>query len=64
MVEPINLNKYRKAKARAEKEKQADKNRAKFGRTKVEKQTAKTESKKSVKFLDSHKRDKKDKDHD
>lgn len=64
MAEPINLNKYRKAKARAEKEKQSDNNRAKFGRTKAEKQTAKAESKKSVKFLDSHKRDKKDKDHD
>ncbi|MEM9572669.1 MAG: DUF4169 family protein [Pseudomonadota bacterium] len=37
MVEPINLNKFRKAKARAEKEQRAQQNRIKFGRTKAEK---------------------------
>ncbi|MEL7109277.1 MAG: DUF4169 family protein [Pseudomonadota bacterium] len=37
MVEPINLNKARKAKARADKEQRAQENRIKFGRTKSEK---------------------------
>lgn len=36
----INLRKARKAKARAEKEKQAAENRVKFGRTKHERETA------------------------
>ncbi|MEL7032699.1 MAG: DUF4169 family protein [Pseudomonadota bacterium] len=37
MVEPVNLNKFRKAKARAEKEQRAQENRIKHGRTKAEK---------------------------
>ena len=37
MVEPINLNKFRKAKARAEKERRAQENRIKHGRTKAQK---------------------------
>ena len=37
MVEPINLNKARKAKKRAEKAQTAKQNRIKFGRTKAEK---------------------------
>ncbi|HBF91512.1 MAG TPA: DUF4169 domain-containing protein, partial [Hyphomonas atlantica] len=37
MAEPINLNKFRKAKAKAEKDQRAKENRAKFGRTKAEK---------------------------
>ena len=37
MAEPINLNKARKAKVRADKEKRATQNRVKFGRTKAEK---------------------------
>ena len=37
MSEPINLNKARKIKARAEKEQRAQENRIKFGRTKAEK---------------------------
>jgi hypothetical protein len=35
MSEPVNLNKFRKAKAKAEKEQKAKENRARFGRTKV-----------------------------
>lgn len=38
MVQPINLNKARKAKAKADKQQQAAENRVKFGRTKAEKQ--------------------------
>lgn len=37
MTEIVNLNRARKAKARAEKERQAADNRARFGRTKAEK---------------------------
>jgi hypothetical protein len=37
MAEPINLNKARKAKSRAQKEQQASENRVKFGRTKAQK---------------------------
>ncbi|MEE2877596.1 MAG: DUF4169 family protein [Pseudomonadota bacterium] len=37
MAEPINLNKARKAKARAQKEQQASENRVKFSRTKAQK---------------------------
>lgn len=38
MVAPVNLNKARKAKARTQKQQAAAENRAKFGRTKAEKQ--------------------------
>lgn len=37
MAAPINLNKARKARAKAEAETRASENRAKFGRTKAEK---------------------------
>ncbi|MGC1304662.1 MAG: DUF4169 family protein [Caulobacteraceae bacterium] len=37
MVEPINLNKARKARAKAAKQAQATENRAKFGRTGLQK---------------------------
>ena len=37
MGEVINLNRFRKARAKACSEKQAEENRASFGRTKVEK---------------------------
>ena len=38
MVEIVNLNKLRKAKARAEDDSQAQANRIKYGRTKAEKE--------------------------
>lgn len=40
----INLNRFRKAKARAADQKLAAENRVKFGRTKPEKQAAKAEA--------------------
>lgn len=40
----VNLRQARKAKARAEKEKQASENRARFGRTKAEKQRTAAEA--------------------
>lgn len=44
MAEIINLNRFRKAKAKAEDARKAEANRAKFGRTKADKQAdAKTQ---------------------
>jgi hypothetical protein len=57
MADIINLNRARKAKARDAHEKVADVNRAKFGRTKVEKQLDKQEAARTEKALDGHKRD-------
>ena len=42
MADVVNLNQFRKAKARTEKEKRASENRVKFGRTKAEKQAEDT----------------------
>lgn len=41
-ADPINLNKVRKAMARADKESRAQENRARFGRTKAERQRDET----------------------
>ena len=48
----INLRRFRKDKGRAEKEKQADANRAKFGMSKAEKQTTQSEQNKITRLLD------------
>lgn len=52
MAEIINLKKVKKAKARAEKERDAEANRAKFGRTKDEKTRAEVEQDKLDRTLD------------
>jgi len=57
MTGPINLNKARKAKAKAEKEQRAQENRAKFGRTKSEKQLEAARAEKLARLTDAHKRD-------
>jgi hypothetical protein len=44
MAEIVNLRRARKARARAEAEKQAEANRAAFGRPKAEKRAAKAEN--------------------
>jgi hypothetical protein len=56
--EVVNLRQFRKSKARAEKDAQAEENRVKFGRTKAEKQLEKAEKDLARRHLDSHKRDK------
>ena len=56
----VNLNRFRKRKARAEKERQAEENRAKYGRRKVDVAMEKAELKKREAFLDGHKRDDED----
>ncbi len=54
MAEPINLNKFRKAKAKAEKYQRAKENRAKFGRTKAEKSLDKMRADKARDQADGH----------
>jgi hypothetical protein len=57
MAEIVNLNKARKAKARAEAGKQAEANRAKFGRTKAEKDRDAAEQARRNALLDGAKRE-------
>lgn len=57
MAEPINLNKARKAKARADRETAAAANRVKFGRTKAEKLADKAEADRAARKLDQTKRE-------
>jgi len=57
MSELINLNKARKAKARAEAKVQAAENRAKFGRTKAEKAAEQAKAEKLRALLDGAKRE-------
>ena len=57
MAELVNLRKFRKKKARAEKSAEAENNRIRFGRTKQEKQQATRETEASEKSLDGKKLD-------
>ena len=57
MAEIVNLRQVRKAKARAGKEAEAATNRAKFGRTKAEKQVEAAKKSIEDKRLDGHKRE-------
>ena len=54
---PVNLNKVRKARARAEKRARADENAVKFGRSKADKDRDRMMSERAVHKLDQHKRD-------
>ncbi len=58
MKTPINLNRYRKDKARAEKRASADANAARFGRSKADKALDRARGDKADRALDSHKIDK------
>jgi hypothetical protein len=60
MAKVTNLNQYRKAKARTDKTRQAEENRARFGRTKADKTLATTRKTKAGSHLDGHKLDKDD----
>jgi hypothetical protein len=55
----VNLRQRRKTKARAESDKLAAENRAKFGRNKADKQRNAEVAKLEAKRLDAHKRDEK-----
>lgn len=57
MTDPVNLNRFRKDKARAAKKASGDANAVKFGRTKAQKQREEAEARKARAALDGHKRD-------
>ena len=57
MVEPINLNRARKARDKAAKDAKASENRAKFGRTGLQKALDAVREEVEGRRLDDHKRD-------
>ncbi|NOC90556.1 DUF4169 family protein [Ruegeria sp. HKCCD6228] len=57
MGKPVNLNRYRKEKARTERKARADRNAVAFGRTKAEKEVVKLQQKKQKRDLDDHELD-------
>ena len=57
MAELINLNKARKAKARADGKTQAAENRAKFGQTKGQKAVSRLDAERARRELDGKKRE-------
>lgn len=57
MADPINLNKARKAKARAQARQDAAENRVRFGRGKAEKTVSKLEAERARRALDQQKRE-------
>jgi len=57
MSEPVNLNKFRKAKARAEKPVRAAQNAVKFGRNKAQKRRQETLNSAQGQHVEQHKRD-------
>lgn len=54
---PVNLNRFRKEKAREAAKAEADANAAKFGRTKAERVLAATKAEKARRLLDQHRRE-------
>jgi hypothetical protein len=62
MAEIVNLNRFRKAKTRADEKRQAAENRVAFGRTKAEKVADKAERERAARALDGVKRDETGKD--
>ncbi|MBO9396996.1 DUF4169 family protein [Shimia sp. R9_2] len=58
MAEIINLNKFRKARARADQKALAEENAIKFGRTKAQKQLEEAQAEKSERDLDGKERSK------
>ena len=57
MAAPVNLNRFKKAKARAEKKARADENAVTLGRSKIEKSLDKANVKLTESTLDGKKRD-------
>lgn len=55
MAEIVNLNRWRKAKAKEEKARQAEVNRVAFGRTKAEKEQASKQADRQARDLDGKK---------
>jgi len=57
MTMPINLNKARKARAKAEAGQRAQENRAKFGRTRFEKKLEAAKAEKQAQRTEDHRRE-------
>ena len=57
MAEIVNLRQARKAKARAEREDEATRNRALFGRPKAERELERKRTEQAGRQLDAHKRE-------
>ena len=57
MTEPVNLNRFRKDKARADKRARADQNAVKSGRTRGQKQLDQARRNKAAHDIDQKKRD-------
>jgi hypothetical protein len=60
MADPINLNRARKAKAKADREVLAAENRVKFGRPKAEKLADRAETQRKARALDQTRREPKE----
>ncbi|MEM6594037.1 MAG: DUF4169 family protein [Pseudomonadota bacterium] len=56
-MKPVNLNQFRKEKARAAKKARADENAVKFGRTKAQKLKEATEQDRAARKLDGHEKE-------
>ena len=57
MAEPVNLNRFRKAKRRTAQQKQAAENRVTFGRTKAEREAERLKAEKTARDLAGKKLD-------
>jgi hypothetical protein len=57
MSQPVNLNRFRKQKARAEKRRAGDENAARHGRSKSEKRLEAARAEKARRALDGHERE-------
>jgi hypothetical protein len=57
VADPVNLNRFRKAKARSDAEAKAAENRVRFGRTKAERTLEKARAEKAARDIDSGKRE-------
>jgi len=57
MAGPVNLNRFRKQKARAERQARAEENAVKYGRTKAQKDLEAAQEQAQARRLDGHKRD-------
>ncbi|GHE93962.1 amidase [Aliiroseovarius zhejiangensis] len=57
MAEPVNLNRFRKEKARAARKARADENAVKHGRSKAQKAMERAEKTRMQRQLDGHRKD-------
>lgn len=57
MNTPVNLNRVRKEKARAEEKARANENAAKFGRSKARKEAEKAQAEAARRLLDQHRKE-------